>query len=68
MPNSWSARDWDNVLAVYPYNVQPDSQLNATLASATGTSLPYVRADWFASEISAECNKWAGDAGSSMSM
>jgi hypothetical protein len=44
----WEAADWNKVLAVYPYNVQPDTQQNTVLSSATGTPLPYVRADWFA--------------------
>lgn len=42
----WSAADWDKVLAVYPYNVEPDVQLNSVLTGATKTALPYVRADW----------------------
>ncbi len=42
----WSAADWDKVLAVYPYNVEPDVQLNSVLSGATKTALPYVRADW----------------------
>ncbi len=44
----WEARDWDSVLAVYPYNTQPDTQLTAIFRQATGTRMPYVRADWFA--------------------
>jgi mono/diheme cytochrome c family protein len=44
----WDAKDWDEVLAVYPYNMQPESDLKAVLTSAAGTQLPYVRADWFA--------------------
>ena len=44
----WAAQDWDNVLAVYPYNTQPLTNLAYALQSATGTPLPYVRADWFA--------------------
>lgn len=43
----WSAADWDKVLAVYPYNVEPDVQLNSVLTGSTKTALPYVRADWF---------------------
>lgn len=42
----WSAADWDKVLAVYPYNVEPDVQLTSVLSGATKTPLPYVRADW----------------------
>lgn len=44
----WDAADWDKVLSVYPYNLQPDTQKVALLESATGTKLPYVRADWMA--------------------
>ena len=49
----WEAQDWDNVLAVYPYNTQPRTNLAYALQSATGTQLPYVRADWFAFTASA---------------
>lgn len=44
----WDAKDWDTVLAVYPYNTQPETDFVNVLKSATGTQLPYVRADWFA--------------------
>ena len=44
----WDERDWDNVLSVYPYNTQPETQLTGVLAKATGTPMPYARADWFA--------------------
>ena len=44
----WKPADWDNVLAVYPYNMVPDSEFSLTLASGTATPMPYVRADWFA--------------------
>ena len=44
----WDAKDWDDVLAVYPYNLQPESDLKAVLSNTSGTQLPYVRADWFA--------------------
>jgi len=40
--------DWDLILANDPYAVQTDTQLTNVLESATGTKLPYVRADWFA--------------------
>lgn len=48
----WSAADWDTVIAVYPYNVQPDSEFSRTLATGTKTPMPYVRADWFTFTIS----------------
>ena len=43
----WSTADWDSVIAVYPYNVQPDSEFSRTLATSTKTPMSYVRADWF---------------------
>ena len=48
----WDAKDWDEVLAGYPYNLQPESDFKSVLTAATGTQLPYVRADWFASAAS----------------
>jgi hypothetical protein len=44
----WNAADWDNLIAAYPYAAQPDTKLFVVLQNATGTKLPYVRADWFA--------------------
>lgn len=44
----WDAADWDTIIASYPYNTQPDTPLNSVLSAATGTRLPYARADWFA--------------------
>ncbi|MET0276884.1 MAG: DUF4384 domain-containing protein [Pseudorhodoplanes sp.] len=44
----WDPKDWDEVLKVYPYNLQPDNDLKEVLKKATDTQLPYVRADWFA--------------------
>ena len=44
----WDARDWDTVLATYPYNTQPETELTNVLKSAAGSQMPYVRADWFA--------------------
>jgi hypothetical protein len=44
----WDARDWDNVLSVYPYNTQPETPLTSVIASATGSPMSYARADWFA--------------------
>lgn len=44
----WQSNDWDAILSLYPYNVQPDTAATATLRDSTGTNLPYVRADWFA--------------------
>ena len=44
----WRASDWDLVLANDPYAVVTDTQFTNVLEGATGTKLPYVRADWFA--------------------
>ncbi len=43
----WSRRDWETVLAIYPYNIEPDIKLTGVFRAATGTQLPYVRGDWF---------------------
>ncbi len=45
----WSLDDWNFLLASYPYTASPDSELSRTLAKTTSTTLPYVRADWLAS-------------------
>ena len=45
----WGTEEWDALLAAYPYTVSPDSELSRTLATATKTPLPYVKADWLAS-------------------
>lgn len=44
----WRPSDWDLVLANDPYAVVTDTQFTNVLEGATGTKLPYVRADWFA--------------------
>ncbi len=44
----WRESDWDMVLGAYPYGVQPDAQMFRFIQTATGTQLPYIRADWFA--------------------
>ena len=48
----WSAADWDKLLTIYPYTVQPDTQLNSALTAGTQTALPYLRADWFTFTLS----------------
>ena len=48
----WSAEDWNSILASYPYNTQPETQLVGLLKSTTDTAMPYVRADWFAATAS----------------
>lgn len=44
----WDAADWDDLVAADPYAVRPDGPLSAALQTATGSRLPYLRADWFA--------------------
>lgn len=44
----WTEKDWDEVLKSYPYKMQPDTSFKNLLVSATGSKMPYVRADWFA--------------------
>ena len=48
----WEAKDWDTVLAQYPYNTQPDKESIVILERSTGTKFPYARADWFAFKAS----------------
>ena len=48
----WEAKDWDTVLAQYPYNTQPDKESILILERSTGTKFPYARADWFAFKAS----------------
>jgi hypothetical protein len=48
----WSAADYEVLVGAYPYNVQPDSDFSRTLAEATRTSQPYLRADWFTFTVS----------------
>lgn len=44
----WNAGDWENVIAAYPYMVDPDTETSRALATSTRTPMAYVRADWFA--------------------
>ena len=43
----WTENDWNTLLAAYPYGTKPEGQLFSFLTSATASSLPYLRADWF---------------------
>jgi mono/diheme cytochrome c family protein len=43
----WGARNWDRLVAVYPYRIPGSSAEAKALAAATGTELPFLRADWF---------------------
>jgi hypothetical protein len=44
---NWTAAIWNQLLAAYPYGVR--SQDSEIISILSGVSLPYVRADWFAS-------------------
>lgn len=48
----WSAEDWDTLLAAYPYGARPKSRTFDEIKERTKTSLPYLRADWFAAAAS----------------
>lgn len=43
----WHARLWDRVVALYPYRIPNSSGDAKAIATATGTELAHVRADWF---------------------
>ncbi|MDA7949458.1 MAG: DUF4384 domain-containing protein [Hyphomicrobiaceae bacterium] len=48
----WSLEDWDTLAAAYPYGVRPKSPAFDQIKARTKTSLPYLRADWFAAAAS----------------
>lgn len=48
----WSAEDWDTLAAAYPYGVRPRSRTFDQIRQTTKSSLPYLRADWFAAAAS----------------
>jgi serine/threonine-protein kinase len=56
----WAKRDlWTEILKVYPYGLKHDGDSDAEVrstagdvAAMAGTSLPYVRADWFITSAS----------------
>lgn len=43
----WTGRLWDRVLALYPYRLSNTTSDLRAIAAATGSEVPYVRADWF---------------------
>ncbi len=43
----WTAEDWDRIIGTYPYAMKPDATVYDTVASLTGTPLPWIRGDWF---------------------
>src|SRR5262249_54355287 len=48
----WDARTWKNILARYPYGIRRGTTTAKAISAATGSALPYLRADWFASAAS----------------
>jgi len=44
----WTDGDWDRIIGTYPYAMKPDVTAYDTVASLTGTPLPWLRGDWFA--------------------
>jgi mono/diheme cytochrome c family protein len=48
----WSAKDWDRLLAVYPYRVSGKNAEAKAIAEATGCELAHLRADWFVATAS----------------
>ena len=43
----WTAEDWNRIIGTYPYAMKPDATVYDTVASLTGTPLPWIRGDWF---------------------
>lgn len=44
----WTDADWNRIISIYPYAMKPDATNYETVASLTGTPLPWLRGDWFA--------------------
>jgi Domain of unknown function (DUF4384) len=44
----WAPADWDRIIGTYPYAMKPEATVYDTVASLTGTPLPWIRGDWFA--------------------
>ena len=49
---AWSDTEWDRLLLIYPYGLKPDTPAFADIAARTGTTLPYLRGDWFTATAS----------------
>jgi Domain of unknown function (DUF4384) len=43
----WTEADWNRIIGTYPYAMKPDTTVYDTVASVTGTPLPWIRGDWF---------------------
>lgn len=48
----WNDQTWTRILAAYPHYLPQKGSAMKAIVSATGTSLPYVRADWFVANAS----------------
>src|SRR5262249_1189689 len=48
----WSAKDWERLLAVYPYQVPRKSAATKEIAETTSCELAFLRADWFVATAS----------------
>lgn len=43
----WTTVEWQRLLHVYPYGLNPKTEHFQTVAKLTGSPLAYMRADWF---------------------
>ncbi|RWC00615.1 MAG: DUF4384 domain-containing protein [Mesorhizobium sp.] len=44
----WSADLWEQIVSGYPYGIRPANSFYESLVQASGTDIPFVRADWLA--------------------
>lgn len=44
----WTSKQWNKLIAAYPYAVKPDYELYEDVKAKTDTPLAMVRGDWFA--------------------
>lgn len=44
----WSADLWEQIVTGYPYGIRPANGLYESLVQASGSDIPFVRADWLA--------------------
>ncbi|MGI9382272.1 MAG: DUF4384 domain-containing protein [Methyloligellaceae bacterium] len=44
----WTDKDWNKVIAAYPYAIKPDHELYEKVKTDTATPLSWVRGDWLA--------------------
>lgn len=48
----WDEWHWNQVLSQYPYGLKVSGQAATRIYRVTGTSIPYIRADWFCATAS----------------